>query len=84
MFRRKTEQKSGPRAGSLFRGAVIPAMVLLVAAATSFSCKERQAHQSAEVPKFEIDKKYERGPIVLSLKINKKEISIADRITLVI
>jgi hypothetical protein len=32
--------------------------------------------------KFEVDKKYERGPVDFYLKINRKEITIADRVTL--
>jgi len=33
---------------------------------------------------FEIEKKFERGPVTLTVKVSKKEITIADRITLVL
>jgi hypothetical protein len=44
-------------------------------------CKKKEAKKGS-TKEFEIEKEYKRGPAVFSIKINKKEITIADRIKL--
>ncbi|NOZ23557.1 MAG: protein BatD [Planctomycetes bacterium] len=44
----------------------------------------RKGKEAPGTQAFEIEKKFERGPVTFFVKVNKKEITIADRITLVL
>ncbi len=44
----------------------------------------KQADKPGTETTFEIDKKYERGPVTFRVKASRKQITIADRITLVL
>jgi hypothetical protein len=51
-------------------------------ALTALSCERTTEEPNKK--KFAIDKKYERGPVTASLKVDRDDITIADRITLII
>ncbi|MEW6359535.1 MAG: SKG-like transmembrane protein [Planctomycetota bacterium] len=73
----------GAWAESLLRpGSVRIALAMLLTLGI-LSCKEGKERAEGEGA-FEIDKKFERGPVTFFVKVNKKEITIADRITLVL
>lgn len=61
----------------------MPARLFSVLLLVVFSCGPAEKKWD-EAAVFEIEKKYERGPLTLLLKIDKKEITIADRITFVL
>jgi len=73
------------RIASSFRiaplGAAILAAFLLICLASSCS---RQEPGDAESGDFEIEREWERGPATLRLKVDRQEITIAERITLLI
>ncbi len=54
----------------------------MVAALFIVSCANEDAGRQAR-EKFEYEKQYKRGPLELAVKLSKKEITIADRLTLV-
>jgi len=58
-------------------------LVALTAAFAPFSCGKEDAGE-APGKEFEIEKRYQRGPISVELKVSRKEITIADRLTLVL
>jgi len=62
--------------------ACVTVLVLLGIAVLASCSREPQA--ATDQAEFEIDKHYERGPISVELKVSKQEITIADRITLVL
>lgn len=47
------------------------------------SCYDANPNQRRTIT-YEIEKKYERGPVALTLKVDKKEITLADRLQFVI
>jgi len=72
----------GP-APSSSRLGVLRTAGLVLAATVLVSCgRSDTAGKSAG--DFEIDERYERGPMALSVKVTKKEITIAERVTLVL
>jgi hypothetical protein len=56
---------------------------ILLASLAGISCSRGKAPDSRDA-EFEIKKTYERGPVQVELKVSKGEITIADRITLVL
>jgi len=61
-----------------------PAILVVVAMALwPLSCDKGDAGGTAS-QEFEIEKRYQRGPISVELRASRKEITIADRLTLVI
>jgi hypothetical protein len=67
------------RDGSWIRPA---ALVLVFFSVIILPSCNKEKSQAPLAEKYEIDKKYERGPVTLHVKVNRKEITIADRITL--
>ncbi len=59
-------------------------MAAVVLCAVVLSSCGKQATKSGTETAFEIDKKYERGPVAFVVKASRKKITIADRITLVL
>lgn len=53
---------------------------VLAAAIFLPSCDKKAEDPAATT--FDVDKKYERGPVTMHVKLNRKEISIAERLTL--
>jgi len=58
-------------------------VIVLASVSALLSCAGRKGIEPAE-GRFEIEKRYERGPIKVELKVDRKEISIAERIRLVL
>ena len=63
----------------LARGAALLAGILVAIASCS---KDQAARPEGEA--FEIEKKFTRGPVTLVVKVSRKSITIADRVTLVL
>jgi len=81
-MKRKSRAKSSPTKSNRSSLPAIAAAIIMAALFVP-SCGKKAAERSV-AEKFEIEKKYERGPVAVNLKLSKKEITIAERITLLI
>lgn len=67
----------------LGRLAMAVALLAAVLGLSLSSCHKRGT-EAAKSDSYEIDKKYERGPVTFTVKVSKKEITIADRLALLL
>lgn len=67
-----------------FRIPLVGAAMLAALVAIAVSSCSRKDARSRESSDFEIDQEWERGPVTLRLKVDREEITIAERITLLI
>jgi len=72
------------RVASPFRIALLGAPILAALMAIVLSFSSRQDSGDQEPGDFEIERQWDRGPAMLRLKVDRKEITIAERITLLI
>ena len=72
-----------PLLSQCHRPANVCAFVCALAILLAASCADQSSGETAK-PAYEIDRSFKRGPVELSLKVTRKEITIADRIELLL